>query len=213
MDKRRNNILIWLITWASLLLLVLYSPVGSPDLYKQNSYYYTYNHGVVFDGEEIPNSTNYRSIGKGNNDISIPAYSEARKNAASYQVNSANPESKNGSNTGLIVANNEPTKISKGSAGGDGGFSGASGFGKGSNGSSSNLPNGGLISMSTDLSLLADNNTTRQGGGLDNPIGTSDPGGDPNPNSPVIPIPDGWGFLLALAAVYGIIKKSFFMRS
>lgn len=211
MDKRRNNILIWLITWASLLLLVLYSPVGSPDLYKQNSYYYTSSQGVVFDGEEIPNSTNYRSIGKGNNDVSIPAYSEANKNIPSYSVNGADSESKNGNNLGPISTNNQSVKISKGSTGGDGGFSGATGFGKGSNGSSTNLQNNGLISMSTDLSLLADNNITRQGGGLDNPIGTSDPGGDPT--GPVIPIPDGWGFLLALAAVYGIIKKSFFMRS
>lgn len=213
MDKRRNSILIWLITWASLLLLVLYSPVGSPDLYKQNSYYYTSSQGVVFDGEEIPNSTNYRSIGKGNNDVSIPAYSEAKKTSTSYPINTAGSESKNGNNIGPIATNNQSVKINKGSAAGDGGISVASGFRKGSNSSSTNLPNSGLISMSTDLSLLADNNTIRQGDGQDNPIGTSDPGGDPNPNSPVIPIPDGWGFLLALAAVYGIIKKSFFMRS
>jgi hypothetical protein len=210
-DKQRNNILIWLITWASLLLLVLYSPVGSPDLYKQNSYYYISNQGVVFDGSGIPNSTNHRSVGKGNNSISIPAYSEAKKNTVSYPVIGAGSESKNGNNIGPISSSNQPEKISKSSTGGDGGFSGTSGLGKGSSGSSTNLPNTGLISMSTDLSLLADNNTTRQGGGLDDPIGTSDPGGDPT--GPPIPIPDGWGFLLALAVVYGIIKKSFFMRS
>lgn len=211
MDKKRNNILIWLITWASLLLVVLYSPVGSPDLYNQNNYNYISSQGIVFNGDVIPSSKSYHSISTGNKDIFIPTYSQAQI-TASYPIRSVKSESKIGNNNvGHIVTDDQSVKIGKGINGKDAGFAGVSSFGKGINGSATNLPNSELISMATDLNLLADNNITRQGGGVDNPVGTSDPGGDPT--GPIIPIPDGWGFLFALAVAYGIIKKSFFMRS
>lgn len=213
MDKRRNNILIWLTAWASLLLLVLYSPLGSPDLFKQNSYYYaSTNEGRSPYEAKISNGAEFSSIGKDSRSTSVPTYSITNKNRTSgYSMNSAESESKNGNYAQPLPSSTPITKDTKKSVGGNGGFGGGlAGLGNGSN-SSTNLSNSGLISMSTDLSLAAENDVTKQGGGLDNPLGTTDPGGDPT--GPVIPIPDGWGFLLALALAYGVIKRSFFMKN
>jgi hypothetical protein len=84
--------------------------------------------------------------------------------------------------------------------------SGTSGLGSG-NENSSLLSNSGLLTKSSDISTLNDKNTNKHGFGEDDPLGTTDPGGDPNGS--VIPISDGWGFLLLLAALYAIIKRYF----
>lgn len=214
MDKRRNNILIWLTAWASLLLLVLYSPLGSPDLFKQNSYYYaSANEGRSSYDAKISNGAEFSSIGKDSRSTVVPTYSVTNKNkASSYSINNGSSKSKMGNHVQQLPSNPPITKDSKSSSvGGNDGFGGGlAGLGNGSNSSTKNS-NSGLISMSSDFSLMADNDITKQGGGLDNPLGTTDPGGDPT--GPVIPIPDGWGFLLALALAYGVIKRSFFMQN
>lgn len=212
MDKRRNNILIWLITWASLLLLVLYSPVGSPDMYNKGIYYSS-NQGVIFEREGIPNASAYRTASKINNNISVPT-NLVETTVSPYSINSSLSETKRRNVNGTPPSTTQILKNqSKGAGSSEGGFgSVASGVQKKDNNS---VSNNGLSSMSTDLSSLTNNNTFRKGaGGLNEPIvypTTTDPGSDPT--GPVIPIPDGWGFLLALALAYGVLKRSFFMKS
>ncbi|NDP22070.1 MAG: hypothetical protein GZ091_13450 [Paludibacter sp.] len=210
-EKRRQNILIWLIAWASLLLIVLYSPIGSPETFNQSSYY-TSNQEINNYNSGFSNSTNYPILEKGGKSISTQSFSSGSRFPNSYLINNNITPSKVQNSVSPNLTNDNSIKDNKNSVLGNEGFiGGLSGLDKGGITSTSNLSNSGLISMSNDQSLLADNNLTRQGTGLGNPIGTGDPGGDPI--GPPIPIPDGWGFLFALAIIYGVIKKSFYMRN
>lgn len=57
MLEREKIILIWILTTATLILMVLYSPLGSPDMYN-NEKSFAENQGVFFAGK-IQNSTTY----------------------------------------------------------------------------------------------------------------------------------------------------------
>jgi len=50
MENKERNLLIWILTAAGFILLVLYSPVGSPDAYNPKKYF-SENQGVNFFGK------------------------------------------------------------------------------------------------------------------------------------------------------------------
>ena len=50
MTKKRKRILTWILVWAGMLIVVLYSPVGSPDLYSSQNYL-VYYRPVAFKSE------------------------------------------------------------------------------------------------------------------------------------------------------------------
>jgi len=195
----QKNILVWVLPLAGLLLVVLYSPIGSPDLYKQRKYFIE-NQGVNFNG-------GIKNAPKGKNnyqndelELSVPDYSSERKNtASSYPVK--NTAASYGQSTGYVAiqANDPfmPNKSSNGSTGNEGvSFS----VGHKSSSDNSNFQNNGITSLNTDLKLFADN-STRQSIQNDQPNdGGTDPGGDPT--NPPIPVPDGFGFLMILAIGY-----------
>ena len=80
MHKSENTILIWVLTWAGLLLGLLYSPIGSPDLYKHRNYFVE-NQGVNFSGVEIS---------RGSNEVSfLKVLKNATKSSSSYQDENA----------------------------------------------------------------------------------------------------------------------------
>ena len=221
-DKRQKNILFWVLTWAALLLVVLYSPLGSPDLYNPKQFYIG-NQGVAFNGGSVatygakPISMNNVDI-KNNNPRKYSAggsYGSADNSLAVSNTN--NPAkrmtitnaSSTSKNAAANVTMNFPT-ITNNQSGSSSplGMGGEFYSNGGKNSKKTNTDQvPGLTSLSTNLtmfpSITNDNSTTKQTGttGL---AGTTDPGGDPEGDP--IPVGEGWIFLLCLAATYGIFK-------
>lgn len=203
-QNKRKNILVLLVTWAALLVAVLYSPIGSPDLYS-NQNFFVINRGVDFQGGHIENASNSNfGTDPGTNELNVPDYSSSELKSSTYAVVNSAPNNaiSSGANYSVQSQNNQ-TKTTGSSGMPDGGNTFISSRTTRSNAStaSSVTMTNGITTLSTDL---ATNNTTRQSVGASTSGGT-DPGGDPI--GPPIPIPDGWGFLLVLALTYGLLKK------
>jgi hypothetical protein len=205
-DKKKQKILIWVLTWAGLLLVVLYSPLGSPELFNQNSYYVV-NQVVVSNGGEVVNfPTARRSSGNGGGyqAINIPEYATTSQSRMySYSV-STGGKTMGSSATYSPAVSSFSNSFNRSSGGGSMSGGGSEGFYSNSNNSKNrnNIPQGtGLLSLSTDLNLLA-NNTNRQFAGAGLNTGATDPGGDPTGDP--IPVGDGWIFLLILATGYAM---------
>lgn len=222
MDKRQKNILIWVLTWASLLLLVLYSPFGSPDLYN-NQRFYIANQGVAFNGSPL-STYGTKTLSLNNVDIKNNGkkytnnYSGTAANALSASITN-NPAKKMSINNAgsspsinaggaaniSFVSNTAINNSANNSGVGIAGDLYTSGSKNSKNkNNSGNSPD--LTSLSTNLGMLpsiTNDNTSKQGGttGL---AGTTDPGGDPFGDP--IPVGDGWIFLLCLAGTYAVWK-------
>jgi len=198
-------------TWAGLLVAVLYSPVGSPNLYAPVNYN-TVNQGIAFTSAEVRNAPIIQSANSGSNvqSLSMPSYNTTTGNGyASASGNYSNQGSKSsmGGGVNLGFSQNKGLGGIDGSAYGSGlsMISGRS-SNKGDNGSSSQAE--GLISMS--ISPIDGNNgsMTKQSSNtyLTSGSGGTDPGD--NPDGGPIPVGDGWIFLLILVSVYTIWKRN-----
>lgn len=203
MDKKQKNILLWVLTWAGLLLLVLYSPLGSPELYSHAKYYAPYQ-GVVFNGSEIQNSMqikNKRTTGTPSlNQLSVPDNGQQLKRVFAYSISNApKPSSSNSGNQVVLSQDNNVVSNSNNTVDLNATYNGF----VARNSKSVENQNFGLPSLSTDLGLLADNNLNKQSAGT-GLAGTTDPGGDPTGNP--IPVGDGWVFLIALSIIYTFLK-------
>ena len=223
-DKSQKNILVWVLTWAGLLLAVLYSPLGSPDLYRPKQFYIA-NQGVNFNGGAIAEfsnrvdntkkieikNNNKKYSGGSNNNSSENLITANNNNARSVKVvihdsNTSTPNSSAnfGRNNAASAISNNSRQVTNNSnvSSGMGGDLYSFSVRNSKNKTTNNL-SPELNSLSTELDLLTNNTTTRQLDGT--PLaGTTDPGGDPFGQP--IPIGDGWIFLLCLAAMYGIWK-------
>lgn len=204
MTQRENKILVWGLVWVSLLMVVLYSPIGSPDLYSPStSSLFVNKQGVNFKDLAIPV---LKKATASNGAINVYSekrnLSEAKHTSKNTYYNSPNsivfPTIHNRSK-GL---NNNISPAFEGSSS-PGVFSGKIGLLS----TSSATQKSSLFTASNDISMLTGNNATRQGGTATNPLETTDPGGDPT--GPPIPVSDGWVFLLVLAACYALVKKFF----
>jgi hypothetical protein len=203
--------MVWILIWAGLLVLVLYSPVGSPDLYSSANYT-AGNQSVTFKNGEILNAPNVNYGAENNyNELNVPDYNSERR--TNYAVNNYSATAKNSpsmyTNYSVQTSSYQNTQISSGNNGiGGGTFISSNRSSNNNAGASSTGFNNGIATLSTDLN--SDNNSiTRQGASAGGPnTNWTDPGGDPT--GPPIPVGDGWVFLLLLAAGYGIIKKKFF---
>ncbi|MFZ4725082.1 MAG: hypothetical protein ACOYMD_06510 [Paludibacter sp.] len=205
MDKRKNKIILWFLTWAGLLLLVIYSPIGSPDLYKTQKYYYQ-NQGVSFNGaiENAPRVGNVSS--NDNNDISIPTYTAPRKNYSTYAVDA--PKKNNSSAASTVGSTSGKTVTKQNNTTGNGGSFGGSSFSSSRKKADNNVSQQiGVNTFSTDLSLNGDS-TTRQSVDYTPGSGATDPGEDPE--GPPIPVGDGYWFLTLLAIGYLVWKTKLF---
>jgi len=192
---------------------VLYSPIGSPDLYKPSNNYVP-NQSVSLNGGAIENDQNISfESNNDNNELIIPDYSS---DDGSHQLPSANysyatsadANTSSGatsySSSGSQLYQNMKNDYSGGMNAGGVGFASSEGSGASGAGSTVAMTGGGVTTLSalTMLSPSKANQYIADSGG-------QNPGGDPDAGTR-IPIPDGWGFLLLLAASYGIIKKKFF---
>lgn len=199
MNFKVTKILIWVLSWATLSLIIVYSPIGSPELYIPNKYIIQ-NQSVNF-SSGITNASSVRRIQQYEDpDFAIPTYTPAPK---TYTLNVSAGTSKTISQTnyGVTLPANNRTVSNQSSGGGSSG-GGFTFMGSHSTAAQqTSVPQSTSISsLSTDLAMSADPGTTRQlatSGALD---GGTDPGGDPT--GPPIPVGNGFWFLLLLAVGY-----------
>ncbi len=195
----------WLLSWAVLALVVIYSPIGSPDLYTGNKYI-VYNHGVNFSGgiANAPKVHNYNDQ-YSTPDLGIPTYTPEQK---TYTVNSASGSSKvnNGTNYSVSTAMAGRTGAN---TSGTGVVSGIAAFGSGGSSHKNSIDQNtgvGTLTLSNDLTTIQNPTvTTRQGASAGALDGGTDPGGDPT--GPPIPVGDGYWILLLMAGVYSFVKR------
>ena len=195
--------MIWMIIWAGLFIAVLYSPVGSPDLYTSQNYYVE-NQNVTTTPGTIQNAPkkNYSSENS-SNELDVPQVSSLSK--TSYSV--GNYPSSNAASRGSsysVQSQTYQTSNSSGPVGLDGGNTFISGGGsRNSAGSSGVVMTNGI----TTLSLTTDLNNTTSKQGVTNSTASlngTDPGEDPF--GPPIPVGDGWGLLVLFGVCYAAFK-------
>lgn len=218
MNKKRKNILVWVFTWAGLLLAILYSPIGSPGLYK-SSINYTANQNIDFGGGSIENAKNLNfETGNDYNELNVPNYnsdeSSSKLSSGNYSYATSIDDKTSSAGTSYSSSESQSYQNLKNgsSVGSAGGSSFISNNASGSSSASSavTMNSGGIATLSASTTILA-SNTKAAGVGYDpnKKDGGQNPGGDPEQNTR-IPVPDGWVFLLFLAMSYGIIKRKFF---
>jgi hypothetical protein len=200
--RNKKKKLVWILVWAGLFIAVLYSPIGSPDLYT-SKYYYAEYQSVTFKDGTIPNASKIKSSQEYNDDApELPDISESlHANYAAGNYSSAPVSTSQGSYYGggqLSYQNNN----SSGSGSGGGSFvvSGRSGSSAASSGFS-------MTSGITTLSLTTNLNASTSKQSVTNyttDTGGTDPGGDPGGNP--IPVGDGWGLLVLLGLCYVAYK-------
>ena len=222
MNNKKKNILVWIFTWAALLLVVLYSPIGSPDLYSSSDYYAGVPNANL-SGSNIGSSPNFDGSGSDYNELNVPDYSSAEsssKSSAGYSYTApASGNTSSGAAASYSTSESQSYQNSKdGSSGSTGGggstFISNNGSSGGSDASSAvSMSSGGITTLSANLSMNSATKAPKSPGAQYNPNGVNDGGQHPgsNPDQGTrAPISDGWVFLLLLAAGYGIIKKRFF---
>ena len=218
MDHREKTILIWVLSCAGLLLLLLYSPWGSPDLYTKKIYF-AENQGVNFVSSGIKNA--YKGDASFQNyadaEIAVPDYSAERNKQVHYTPNAtaSSPVATNGiiavsriGNAGSNLNNHINSTYNTGgitqSGGGSGSMGGSSFSSKGLHNNSGRQISGVsdtfktstvYLSLFSDSTALLASNTAQKSNILD--PGLYDPLGEP------IPMPEGWNFLILLAVAYG----------
>jgi hypothetical protein len=204
-DKKQRNILIWVLAWAGLLVVVLYSPVGSPDLYFSANYN-TVNQGIAITSAETgnkPSISSYSSASSNGGTVSLTPTDYSNKTGGSYSSSGGSAAQFN-SGSGAYGSS---SGFSKGNSGSSMGVSSMSTFSyassKKSDGGAS-LEGGGVMSVNSDFTTSTAGTTVRQGA-ENGTMGATDPGDDPG-GSP-IPVGDGWIFLLVLVSAYTVWKK------
>ena len=224
MDKREKTILIWVLSFAGMLLLLLYSPWGSPDLYTKKIYF-AENQGVDFRICDIKNApkSGYVQSNSQNNEIAVEDYySERNKQvhkSGSYSSGSAVSTSRiismnkaQGSGSFHVLSSSKSNEIHTGSTSSGGGSSfGGESFGSvstsGNKANRTSPADTGITSTSVDLSMFGDSTVLLASNTAQKADGYVDPSGDPM-NEP-IPIPEGWSFLFLLTGIYAFIKFGF----
>lgn len=239
MKQRKNIIQISLAVFSALLLALLYSPWGSPDLYNNNTYFVE-NQGVYFQGK-IANASSIANTNEGYSQSEgvFPEYKKVQTSYPAYNGSSKLLSQSAGiAGSGYAVYGNKKKSGDSGSSNSSFGLSGGgmhTAFASRKQGN-----NVQLSSISIDLSAIKDLfgalskkesgsylQATLQGFeslttdisfsevsmSLENesPIQKSSPGDDGVYGEP-IPIGEGWIFLIVLVALYAIWKKAKFNK-
>jgi len=199
--------MVWLIIWASLLIVVLYSPLGSPDLYSPPHYYVIDQSSSSGNGMTLnAPKGDFESDNYSNDDTEIPdvSFSSGSSYAVgNYQSGEGGMQSSSYGVESQSYRNNSSS--SYGNPGGGGSFF-TGGGSRGSSGTSGMSMTGSLTSMtfttniSNNLTKQSTNNYTPNSGG-------TDPGGDPTGGP--IPVDDGWCLLLFFGVCYAALKMRF----
>lgn len=202
-----------MLVWAGLLIAVLYSPIGSPNLYSSQNYY-AINQGVNFENNEIPNATKVRTStdNTDNNDPDIPDVSGTELGATGSSV--GNTPSATSSTRGSSYAMQSPVSQSNNSSGSTGGggvvMMGGGGSRSSAGSSGISMTSGGITTLSSSNLSYSSVKQASKAQTLTTTGGT-DPGGDPTGNP--IPVGDGWRIFSLLGVCYAAFKKRGFLKN
>ena len=206
LTKRQKGIFTWVLAWAGLLIVVLYSPLGSPGLYTSQNYYVN-NQPVSVQNQPIQNISKTKSTSD-NNDygLDIPDISQGTKSNNSAGNYSSTNYLSQGSSYGGSMYQSYPHNINNSPGGISAGGTSiiASTASHNSAGTSGIVMTNSLNAMSTTSDLNTQNKqavTT----GTTSTLGGTDPGGDPTGGP--IPVGDGWGLLVLFGVVYAFVKR------
>ena len=216
MDGSGKTLLIWVLAGAGLLVLLLYSPWGSPDLYT-NRVYFAENQGVNF-SSGIKNAPTGKLTEYTDADLSIQDYYAERRKATNYSANRYNPSTVR-TNRNIAYNKSVPSNphLNRRESGGmhssndNGGGSSTFKTSDTSHKSSLNAFSTPTVnSTSVDLSLFGDSTAQKSIDSAQRPA--PDTTGAERFNIEPAPIPEGWGFLLSLCAIYAVIKFKLFKK-
>lgn len=188
-------------SWAILLLIVAYSPIGSPDLYIKGNFV-VQNQGINFKSG-IENASHVRRILQSEEtDLAVPNYTPK---LISYTVNQGTKPFRATSQTSYSVSTpaNKRTTTMPGS-GVTGAVGGSAFFGSRHAAQGKIAPQMNGMSLSADLADAGDLGTNRQFASMETTGGVTDPGDDPV--EPPISVGEGYWFLLLLAVGYAGVK-------
>jgi hypothetical protein len=200
MSKRNRNIIIWALTWAVLFLVVVYSPIGRPDLYVGTSYY-VYNQGVNFKGgiANAPTSKSYTQAEDA--DTETPSYTPIESSNGEYTGNASKFSYQN--STAAAIQANKSANYSQGSSGNAALSFGAS---RQQAQGTATAQDGDVSSLSSSLTLNSTATNRQSAKHTTGPNrGGPNPGGDPEENA--IPVGDGMWFLIIMAGAYLLWRK------
>jgi len=211
--KKQNKILVWILVWAGLLIVVLYSPIGSPHFYSTTGNYYVVNQPVIVKNGSILNAPKTDSeIANNSDELIIPEVSLTSKTITSGRYNPGNTSSGGSSYGSMPTQSYQNTHSGLGNMSAGGSFI-ASGSSKSSAGSSGILMTNGIATLSLTSSVST--GTTKQGIITADPpapsSGGTSPGDDPIAGTQ-IPVGDGWGLLVLFGVCYVAFKKRCFIE-
>ncbi len=203
MDNRKKNIVVWFIVWSGLLLVVLYSPIGSPELYTPKNYFMA-NQGVQFSSTSIVNYSPSKSgYKRAYQDLSAPVYDlPDLKDKTTYSV--AGSEKTSRSATSYFNGAANPTDATHQNVSPSGGIDWNLKSLSGKSTKDNSTPQKtGFLALTTDISSLTTTGT-RQGTGYALDSGGADPGGSPTGDP--VPVGDGWELMILFMGGYLLFK-------
>lgn len=233
MNKHDNTLLIWVLSWAAVLLALLYSPLGSPDLYSKRKYYepnqgVNFNNISIYKGHEpvsfiktIKNAVKHVTSNDSNDPtFEIPVNLESKK--FNYSVSTVSSKNyRTGSINGNVTYNARKQQSSTSSGGNQ--MSGSSSNGSYTNNVANHSQSTSTVSslsfssnievvstgntVFSDTTLFADASNNIQPQRINN---YSDPGSEPASNP--IPVGDGWIALLVMVLSYCGFKMNLFQK-
>ena len=195
--------MVWILVWASLLIVVLYSPVGSPGLYSSKNYYQD-NQFVVQNKEMLFHAPKSTLTGNDNQvEAGLPELNQETKSIHPLGNFRSIKTIEQGSSYSRIQIKsyrsiNSPSEIQF--------QSGITTFARGQSrtneGNSTAVMANGVATLSSSPEV--NNSASKQSISSDQPSGGTDPGGEPVGNP--IPVGDGWGILIFSGILYALIK-------
>lgn len=206
MTRKQKKRMYWLLLWSGLFIAVLYSPIGSPDLYSSKYSFIEYqslvpNKGGILNSPKITYSPNLNS-----DELDIPDMSTVMKSNYSIGKSTSNKISNNGSSYSAIQFQSYRSNNSiSGGQNSSGSVVLAGRSSRSSAGTSGITMANGITTLSTTSNI--NNTTTKQSVTADDPQGGTDPGGDPVGDP--IPVGNGLKLFIFFGVIYTILKTKY----
>lgn len=198
--------MVWLLVWAGLLIIVLYSPIGSPGFYSSKSYIIDYQNFVptkvaLLNSSKINLSSNLNS-----DEPDLPDVSLATK--SNYSIGNYQSIHISYQGSSYSTLQNQSSRGSNSISGGQNG-SGTSLLAGRSLTNSAGTQGIVMTNGITTVSSISNtnNSTAKQNLASDNPVGGTDPGGDPGGDP--IPVGEGWELFFIFGTVYAMSKTKY----
>jgi hypothetical protein len=204
-NKKQKKMLVWIIVWAGLLIVVLYSPIGSPDLYTNTNYYVVDQPVSVQKGKTLNSPKRNFESENNTNGAELPDISSApgsNYSAGNYQSSNIRAQGSTYNSQTQSYQNNYSAGSGNSATSGSSFLSG--GGSHRSTGSSGITMNNGTSTLSSTSNLSNTGPTKESVNTYTTGTGGTDPGGDPTGDP--IPVGDGWETFILLGLLYFFTK-------